>query len=134
MKRNFYTVLGIAYTATQEEIKKAYRKIALQFHPDRNPNNKEAEDKFKEAAEANETLSDPTKRSAYDFQLKQEQLQQEQLRQAERARQEAAQRAAWVARQPQRSSGVTFGEVLFGVALGVLVVAGISALASDTKK
>ena len=65
-KRDFYEVLGVARNASQDEIKKAYRKLALQYHPDRNPNNKEAEDKFKEAAEAYEALSDPTKRQRFD--------------------------------------------------------------------
>lgn len=65
-KRDYYEVLGIAKTATAEEIKKAYRKLALQYHPDRNPDNKEAEDKFKEAAEAYEVLSDGEKRKRYD--------------------------------------------------------------------
>ena len=65
-KRDFYEVLGIPRTASQEEIKKAYRKLALQYHPDRNPNNKEAEEKFKEAAEAYEALSDPAKRQRFD--------------------------------------------------------------------
>jgi len=65
-KRDFYQVLGLERSASAEEIKKAYRKMALQFHPDRNPGNKEAEDKFKEAAEAYEVLSDPNKRARYD--------------------------------------------------------------------
>lgn len=65
-KRDFYQILGVERTASPEEIKKAYRKLALQYHPDRNPGNKEAEDKFKEAAEAYEVLSDPTKRQRYD--------------------------------------------------------------------
>ena len=65
-KRDYYEVLGVAKTATADEIKKAYRKIAMQFHPDRNPDNKEAEDKFKEASEAYEVLSDATKRQRYD--------------------------------------------------------------------
>lgn len=65
-KRDYYEVLGVSRNATQDEIKKAYRKIAMQYHPDRNPNNKEAEEKFKEAAEAYEVLSDPEKRSRYD--------------------------------------------------------------------
>ena len=65
-KRDFYQILGVERNASPEEIKKAYRKMALQFHPDRNPGNKEAEDKFKEAAEAYEVLSDPTKRQRYD--------------------------------------------------------------------
>jgi molecular chaperone DnaJ len=65
-KRDFYQVLGVDRHSSQEEIKKAYRKLALQFHPDRNPSNKEAEEKFKEAAEAYEALSDPQKRQRYD--------------------------------------------------------------------
>src|SRR5271168_359012 len=65
-KRDFYEILEVSKNATQEEIKSAYRKLALQFHPDRNPDNKEAEEKFKEAAEAYSVLSDPQKRAAYD--------------------------------------------------------------------
>ncbi len=65
-KQDYYQVLGVSRGATPEEIKKAYRKLALQFHPDRNPGNKEAEEKFKEAAEAYEVLSDQTKRQRYD--------------------------------------------------------------------
>ncbi|HNL08234.1 MAG TPA: DnaJ domain-containing protein, partial [Chitinophagales bacterium] len=56
-KRDFYDILGVSKTATPEEIKKAYRKVAMQYHPDRNPGDKEAEEKFKEAAEAYEVLS-----------------------------------------------------------------------------
>jgi molecular chaperone DnaJ len=65
-KRDYYDVLGVGRSATPEEIKKAYRKIAIQFHPDKNPGNKEAEEKFKEAAEAYEVLSNPEKRAQYD--------------------------------------------------------------------
>ena len=65
-KRDFYEILGVSKTAAPEEIKKAYRKVAIQFHPDKNPDNKEAEDKFKEAAEAYEILSDADKRAKYD--------------------------------------------------------------------
>ncbi len=65
-KRDYYEVLGISKTATKEEIKKAYRKMALKHHPDKNPDDKEAEVKFKEAAEAYEILSDENKRSRYD--------------------------------------------------------------------
>jgi molecular chaperone DnaJ len=65
-KRDYYEILGVSKTATAEEIKKAYRKVALQYHPDRNPDDKEAEDKFKEAAEAYEVLSDTEKRARYD--------------------------------------------------------------------
>ena len=65
-KRDYYEVLGVAKTATAEEIKKAYRKKAIQYHPDKNPGDKEAEEKFKEAAEAYEVLSDPQKRQRYD--------------------------------------------------------------------
>ncbi len=65
-KRDYYEVLGVQRNASADEIKKSYRKLALQFHPDRNPNNKEAEDKFKEATEAYEVLSDQSKRQRYD--------------------------------------------------------------------
>jgi len=65
-KKDFYHVLGIERNASQEEIKKAYRKLALKYHPDRNPGNKDAEEQFKEAAEAYEVLSDPSKRQRYD--------------------------------------------------------------------
>jgi molecular chaperone DnaJ len=65
-KQDFYEILGVARTATPEEIKAAYRKLAMKYHPDRNPNNKEAEEKFKAAAEAYEILSDQQKRSQYD--------------------------------------------------------------------
>jgi molecular chaperone DnaJ len=65
-KRDYYEVLGITRSATKEEIKKAYRKLAMQYHPDRNPGDKSAEDKFKEAAEAYEILSHDEKRNNYD--------------------------------------------------------------------
>jgi molecular chaperone DnaJ len=65
-KRDYYEVLGVAKSASADEIKKAYRKVAMQFHPDRNPGDKAAEEKFKEAAEAYEVLSDQEKKAQYD--------------------------------------------------------------------
>ena len=65
-KRDYYEVLGVSKGSSADEIKKAYRKIALKYHPDRNPDNKEAEEKFKEAAEAYEILSDDDKKARYD--------------------------------------------------------------------
>ena len=65
-KRDYYEVLGVSKTATDEEIKKAYRKLALKYHPDYNPGDKSAEEKFKEINEAHEVLSDPEKRKRYD--------------------------------------------------------------------
>ncbi len=65
-KRDYYEVLGIQKGAAKDDIKKAYRKLAIQYHPDKNPGNKEAEEKFKEATEAYEVLSDDQKKSAYD--------------------------------------------------------------------
>jgi molecular chaperone DnaJ len=65
-KRDYYEILGVDRNATQEELKAAYRRAALRYHPDRNPGDKEAEEKFKEAAEAYSVLSDPQKRALYD--------------------------------------------------------------------
>src|SRR6185295_10984203 len=65
-KRDYYEVLGLNRDASEEDIKKAYRKLAMKFHPDRNPDAKDAEEKFKEAKEAYEMLTEPDKRRAYD--------------------------------------------------------------------
>src|SRR6478735_3141871 len=65
-KRDFYEILGVNRSASETEIKKAYRQMALKYHPDKNPGDKAAEDKFKEAAEAYEVLSSPDKKSRYD--------------------------------------------------------------------
>ena len=65
-KRDYYEVLGVEKNANADEIKKAYRKAAIKYHPDKNPGDKEAEEKFKEAAEAYDVLSNPDKRARYD--------------------------------------------------------------------
>ncbi|MBK1691488.1 molecular chaperone DnaJ [Ectothiorhodospira mobilis] len=65
-KRDYYEVLGVAKNASEDALKKAFRRLAMKYHPDRNPGDKEAEDRFKEAREAYDVLSDPRKRAAYD--------------------------------------------------------------------
>ena len=65
-KRDYYEVLGVGKSAEKNEIKKAYRKVAMKYHPDKNPDDKAAEEKFKEAAEAYEILSDADKKARYD--------------------------------------------------------------------
>src|SRR5688572_28034093 len=64
--KDYYKILGVERKASEDDIRKAYRKLAMQYHPDRNPNNKQAEDQFKEINEAYQVLSDPKKRSHYD--------------------------------------------------------------------
>jgi molecular chaperone DnaJ len=66
MKKDYYEILGLAKSASEGEIKKAYRKMAIKYHPDKNPGNSEAEEKFKEAAEAYEILSNADKKARYD--------------------------------------------------------------------
>ena len=66
MKRDYYEILGVGKSSSADEIKKSYRKLAMQYHPDKNPGDKAAEEKFKEAAEAYEVLSDPSKKQRYD--------------------------------------------------------------------
>ena len=65
-KRDYYEILGVQKNATKDDLKKAYRKLAMQYHPDRNPGDKESEEKFKEAAEAYEILNNDDKRAKYD--------------------------------------------------------------------
>src|SRR5574344_440049 len=63
---DYYKILGVERTATADEIKRAYKKVAIKYHPDRNPGDKEAEEKFKQAAQAYDVLRDPDKRARYD--------------------------------------------------------------------
>ena len=65
-KRDYYEILGVSKNADAKDIKKAYRKLAIKYHPDKNPNDKTAEEKFKEAAEAYDVLSSPEKKQRYD--------------------------------------------------------------------
>ena len=68
-KKDFYNILGVSKSSSKDEIKKAYRKVAIKYHPDKNPDNKVAEEKFKEAAEAYGVLSNPEKKEKYESSL-----------------------------------------------------------------
>jgi len=109
---NYYEILGVKSTVSMDEIKKAYRKKAFQYHPDQNPNNKESEERFKEVANAYENLSDPIKRNKHDIQLKQEEQKFNQK-----------QRAAY-----SGNHEVTFWQVIFGFAFLILGIIAISRL------
>jgi len=110
--KSFYEILGVKDTASINEIKKAYHAKAKQYHPDLNPDNKEAESNFKKVAEAYEFLSDPEKRKEYDFRLNQE---RQEFRRKQREESNAKQKANWV-------------EVLFGAFLLFLGIYLISSL------
>ena len=68
-EKDYYKILGVERTASADEIKRAYKKVAIKYHPDRNPGNKEAEDKLKEAAKAYEVLHEPQKKQKYDLSI-----------------------------------------------------------------
>lgn len=88
--KNYYQILGVKYNATTDEIKKTYRKLAMKFHPDRNPNDMEAEEQFKKITDAYEHLSNDEKRSIHDFKLQEERrLWQEEQTQEKTAAQRA---------------------------------------------
>lgn len=107
--KNYYEILGVKHTANKEEIKKAYRKLAMRFHPDKNSNNKEFEEKFKDIGEAYQTLSDDTKRTKYDFDFE-----QYQIRQQKKAR-----------KAKKNKTHVNWEQVVFGLALLVMVIVAV---------
>jgi len=116
--KNYYTIFGVNQTASKEEIKKIYRKLAVQYHPDKNPNNKEAEEKFKAVAEAYEHLSNEEKRKTHDIQL----------HNREKANMRArAQNTAY------SNNSYNWGQIFFGIFLLIFVVVGFTRLASETK-
>lgn len=85
---DYYEILGVNKTCSAEELKKSYRKLAMQYHPDRNPDDKDAEEKFKQINGAHETLSDPSKRAKYDEKLEAKMRSQRESEDAERYRAE----------------------------------------------
>lgn len=120
--KNYYKILGAKITDTKEEIKKIYRQLALKFHPDRNPNNKEAEEQFKKIAEAYEVLSDEEKRKAHDIQLQQEE-QRIQREQREKSRESAN----------SFDFNVYWGQFVFAFIILILGVAVFSSVTSGSR-
>jgi DnaJ-class molecular chaperone len=120
--KNYYKILGVKLTDTNDEIKKIYRQLALKFHPDRNPNNKEAEEQFKKIAEAYEMLSDEEKRNAHNIQLQHE---EQRIQREQRAK---AQQSTY-----SFNSNVNWGQVVFVFIVLILGVAVISSLVSGNK-
>jgi curved DNA-binding protein CbpA len=120
MKKNHYQTLGVMPNATEIEIKKAYRQLAMKWHPDKNPGNKEAEEIFKAINTANYTLSDPQKRAAYDLILEQEKIKLEQ---------ERMQREESLKRKAVKSNPLEGFAVVLGLAI---IVVAIAALFSDS--
>lgn len=113
---NYYKTLGLEQTATKEEIKKKYRKLAFQFHPDKNPNNKRSEEEFKKIQEAYENLSEDIKKAKHDNELQQEYIRLEQLRKQKRANQETERKT-----RMRQESIVTFMRIAVVVVLIVVV-------------
>ncbi len=123
--KNFYKTLGIKYDATQEEIKKVYRKLAVKFHPDKNPCNKEAEEKFKECSEAYEHLSNAEKKRKHDFLIRQEEQrlrQEKELREREAAYQKAMSQKVANSKSPK----VNWGGISTGIIILILIIIGVS--------
>lgn len=113
--KNYYKILDVKYTSTAKEIKKAYRKLVVQFHPDKNPDNKIAEEKFKEIAEAYEHLSCEEKRQIHDSQLRAEAAQSQSYANSEKA-------------------STNFGAIILGVLIFIVVAIGLAVFLTDKKK
>ena len=113
--KNYYKILGIKQTSNAEEIKKVYRKLVVQFHPDKNPDNKIAEEKFKEIAEAYEHLSCVENRKIHDAKLRVETAQSTSYAKSER-------------------SSTNFGAVILGVLIFIVAAIGLTTLFTDKKR
>jgi curved DNA-binding protein len=115
--KDYYKILGVDKKATQDEIKKAFRKLAVKFHPDKNPGDKKAEEKFKEISEANDVLGDPAKRNKYDT-LGDNWQQHEQAHDFNSARQQRSSRQGGQQYYEEESQFSDFFESIFGGASG----------------
>lgn len=125
MKQNYYEILGITCFSNVETIKKAYRELAKKYHPDKNPSDIKAEEKFKEISSAYEILSDPQKRAAYDSKLEEEKIKAEQ----ERIQKEKEFKKS-ESNLTQKNNNIL--ATIFGISLLFLIIALIFSLNDDT--